>query len=213
MNVSREMNSLSSLRGLAWAAWSTAAFVVALVASVGSFSVIHWFVDVPHAVDMALWPPVWGGLSLIGVEAAGRIAFGRWLRPNLVASSFAIAGIVLSSIVLLAVQQWTIGRFGYPDPDFVGATAWLFAALVALAVATFAALVAPARAVLWPLIACLWAAFVVLVMVASNIPALADGIADDSWPLAASVALASLYALFCPALVLRAQRARAALST
>ena len=95
-------------RGVAWAVMSFAAYVAALFAILPVLAVINWFTDVPHMTEMAAWSVVWGGLSLIGVLIAARVAFGAWLPFNAIGIATAVIGIALSAIVHVVLQQWEI---------------------------------------------------------------------------------------------------------
>lgn len=152
---------------------------------------------------MAAWSVVWGGLSLIGVFMAARLAFGSWLPLHPVGLSVAAIGIALSAIVHVVLQQWEIARFGVPEPEYVGWTAGLFAILIGLAVAVFGAYLAPKQVIGWPLTAVLLGSAAVAFIVLSNILGLSDGIADDSWPLAIWVGVSGLYVLGVAGLVVR----------
>ena len=111
----------------------------------------------------------------------------------------AVTGIVLSAIFHVVLQQWTIARFGYMDADYIGWTAGLFAVLIGFAAAAFGVNVAPRHAVGWPL-ACVVLGFALTaVIVAANVPGLADGIDPESWPLAVWLGISGLYAAFVTA--------------
>jgi len=190
-------------RGLVWAALSFAIFVAALFATLPILAAVNWFSELPHLTEVAVWSVVWGGLSLIGVLIAGRLAFGAWLTLHPAALMIATIGIALSAIVHVVLQQWEIARFGVPEPEYVGWTAGLFAALVGLAVAAFGAFIAPRPVIVWPLAAALLGAAGVGFVVLANLPGLRDGIADDSGPLAIWVGLSGLYALAVGGLAIR----------
>jgi hypothetical protein len=195
-------NAVSGARTVAvgdWAslAWAALSFVLFLVSSLGIFvvnTVVRAFGDVPHTIEMAEWPIVWGTLALAGVLIAGRLVFGRWLAVGGLAVALAVLGIALSATVNVVLQQWAIARFGVMDADYVGWTAGLFTVLIGLAVAAFGIYVAPRHAVRWP------RGFVVLgfaltgVIVAANVPGLSDGIDPESWPLAIWLGITGFYA-------------------
>lgn len=195
--------SVSPARGLVWALLSFATFVAALFAVLPIVAVTNWFADVPHLTEMAAWSVVWGGLSLIGVLSAARVAFGAWLIVNAIAVGTAAVGIALSAIVHVVLEQWEIARFGIPEPEYVGWTAGLFAVLIGLAVAAFGALLAPRQVIGWPLTAVVIGTAGVALVVLTNVPGLGDGIGDESWPLAIWVGLSGLYALSVAGLVIR----------
>lgn len=190
-------------RGVAWAVLSFTTFVAGLFATLPILAVVNRFIDLPHLTEMAAWSVVWGGLSLIGVLIAARLAFGAWLPPNAIAIGIAVIGIALSAIVHVVLQQWEIARFGVPEPQYVGWTAGLFAVLIGLAVAAFGAFLAPRQVLGWPLSAVVIGAAGVAFIVLSNVAGLSDGIGDESWALAVWVGLSGLYALGVAGLVIR----------
>lgn len=190
-------------RGLAWAALSFVFFVAALVAVLPLVAAMRLVWDAPHLAQMAVWSPIWGILAVLGVLVAAQLALGTWLRPPASAIGIAAVGIGLSAVLNVVLQQWELARFGITEPELVGPTAGLFAVLVGLAVAGFGALVAPRRLIGWPLAAVALGLVGVAIIVASNVPGLADGIAAESWPLAICVALSGVYAVAVAGLVAR----------
>jgi hypothetical protein len=195
--------TLTPARGLAWAALSFALFVAALFAIFPVLAAVRLFGETPHLAEMAAWSLIWGGLSLVGVLVAARIAFGAWLRPSPTGVAIAAVGITLSAVLNVVLQEWQIGWMGFVDPDFLGPTAGLFAVLIGLAVAVFAAYLVPRQAIGWPVAAVLLGFLGTAVIVASNLPRLEDGIPASSWPLAVVIALCGLYALVTAGLVIR----------
>lgn len=190
-----ERLSINPTRGLVWAALSFAMFVAALFATLPILAIFNWFSDLPHLAEMATWSVVWGGLSLIGVLVAARLAFGAWLSVHPPGVMIAVVGVALSAVVHVVLQQWEIAQFGVPEAEYVGWTAGLFAVLIGLAVAVFGAFLAPKPVIGWPVSAVLLCAAGVAFILFANIPGLGDGVANDSWPLAIWVALSGLYAL------------------
>ena len=194
--------TVTASRGAAWTSLSLVFFVAALFASLPLLAAVNLVWDAPHLAQMAVWSPAWGVLSILGVLAAARFAFGAWLRPSPVAIGVAAVGLGLSAIVNVVLQQWEMTRFGITEPELVGPTAGLFAVLTGLAVAAFAAFLAPRRLIAWPLAAVGLGFLGVTVIVASNLPGLSDGIAAESWPLAIWVGVSGLYAVAATGLVI-----------
>jgi hypothetical protein len=182
-------------RGLAWAALSFVAFVAALFAVLPVLAAAQLFSGIPHLVQMAMWSVIWGALSIGGVLLAGRVAFGHRLSISPIAIVLAGAGVALSAIVHVVLQQWEIQRFGYVEPDNVGFMAGLFAVLIGLATAAFATMVAPRGVRAWPAAATIAGALGVLAVAVLNVPGLDDGLAPQSSPLAIWLGLSVVYAM------------------
>jgi len=180
--------------GAVWAGLSIGLFGAASLGVFPVVAMVRLQVDTSHAAQMALWSVVWAALGCVGVLAAGRVAFGGWLRVPLSAAAIAGIGTVLSVGVNLELQEWAVGRYGYADPDFIGLTAGLFAVLVGLAVAAFGVFVAPRGFAAWPLTFQLFGTALTALVLLSNVPGLADGIGPDSWPLAIWLGISGLYA-------------------
>ena len=195
------------------AAWAVVSFALFVASSLGIFvvnTVVRAFGDVPHTIEMAEWPIVWGALAVAGVLIAGRLVFGRWLRASVSAIVLAGVGIGLSAVVNVVLQQWAIARFGNMDADYIGWTAGLFALLIGVAVAAFGVFVAPPHVVRWPLAFVVFGFALTAVIVAANVPGLSDGIDPESWPVAIWLGISALYAaIVIAACVLRARPPRA----
>jgi hypothetical protein len=190
-------------RGLTWAALSFTLFIAALLAIFPILAAISLFGEIPHLAQMALWSLSWGVLSVLGVLVAAQLVFGAWFKPPLLGVGIAIVGIGLSAVLNVLLQQWQIGWLGFVDPDFLGLTAGLFAVLIGLAVAGFAAFLVPRQLIGWPLAAVMLGSAAVAIIVIGNLPRIEDGIGAESWPLAICVGLSGLYALATGGLVLR----------
>jgi len=190
-------------RGLAWASLSVVFFVAALFAVLPVIAAMQLVWNAPHLAQMAAWGPAWGILAVGGVLLAAQVSLGAWLRPSPTAIGIATVGICLSSVVNVVLQQWEMTRFGITEPELVGPTAGLFAVLIGLAVASFAALIAPRRVIGWPLAAVVLGFLGVATIVLSNLPGLRDGISPESWPLAIWAGISGLYALAATGLVIR----------
>jgi hypothetical protein len=187
-----------SIRSLAWAGVSVAASCAAFAALL---PVTGWLL-VAHSMELTMLIGAWGSLSLVAVLVAGRLVFGRWLRVSPAALVVGCAGVGIAAVLEFLLVEWTSARFGYPDPDFVGWTAWLFALVVAVAMAAVAAIVAPPDRRLLPRLATIASAVLTLLVVALNARGLSDGIDADSWPLAVLVGLAGLYSVVAAAVAL-----------
>ena len=188
-----------SIRSLAWAGLSVAASCVAFAMLL---PVTGWLA-LPHSVEVTILTGAWGALSLVAVLLSARLVFGRWLPVGPPALVIGVTGVGIATMLEFALLEWTRARFGYPDPDFVGWTAWLFALLVLLAMAALASFVAPLGGASVPRMATIVAAAAAILLVALNVRGLGDGIDADSWPLALLVGLAGLYAVSAAVLAFR----------
>jgi hypothetical protein len=183
-----------SVAGLLWTVLSLVLFVAAAFGVFPVSMVLRLFVETTHALDMTLWSVVWASLAALGVLVAARIVFGIWPRVGPGGFVLVAIGTALSVGTHLTLQSWAEARFGYFDPDFIGWTAGLFAILVGLATAALGVMVAPRGATAWPLAFVLLGSAGVAFVLAGNLPGLADGLAPDSWPLAAWLGASGLYA-------------------
>jgi hypothetical protein len=177
-----------------WVALSLTAY---LAGSLGIFvvnAVVGAFGNISQTFEMAEWSVVWGALALAGVLFAGRLAFGRWLRVGVLAVAVALPGVFLSATLNAVLEQWATARFGVMDADYIGSTAGLFAVLIGVAVAGFGVYVAPRHAVGWPLGFVVVGFAMTAVILAANLPGLADGIDPESWPLAIWLGISGIYA-------------------
>ncbi len=195
--------TLSPSRSLTWAALSFTGFIASLFAVLPFIAGMELVWNAPHLAQMGAWSLVWGVLSALGVLVAARLSFGAWLRPRPLGIGILAVGLGLSAIVNVVLQQWEITRFGITEPELVGLTAGLFAMLIGVAVAGFGAFLVPRQLIGWPVAAVVLGSVATVLIVASNLPGLSDGIGAESWPLAIWVGLAGVYALITTALVVR----------
>jgi hypothetical protein len=209
------MTTTSAFRGrpigpATWAGLSLALFVAAAFGIFPVLAVVRLAVETTHHSEMALWSVVWGGLSVVGVLVAGKLAFGRWLRVRPSAMVVAAIGIGLSVGTHVTLQQWSVERFGLYDPDLIGWTAALFAVLVGLATAAFGMFVAPRGALGWPLACVLLGSTMVAFILLTNVAGVDDGIAPESVPLTVWLGASGLYsAIVTAASVIRTRHAAA----
>lgn len=139
--------------------------------------------NVGLSVRNALHPVVWG-LIVAGVS----VPVGRRLVPGIQFSprgwAILVAGLALSAITTFLEAEFVRARFGYYDPEYVGTSLFAWPALVAIALAGWAALAVPGgRRGLLVLLALAAAAGLALALLPS-IPRAADGIDPTNVPLA-----------------------------
>jgi len=177
-----------------WAALSLGLFCASSLGVFAVNTVVRLFTDVPHLIEMAEWSAVWGLLAMLGVLVAGRLAFGRWPTVSAFAVLIGVSGIVVSAVFHVVLQQWSVTRFGDMDPDLIGWTAGLFAVLLGISTSAFGVSVAPPGSAQWPLAFVIAGGLIALLIVATNVPGITDGIDPESWPLAIWLGISGLYA-------------------
>lgn len=143
--------------------------------------------------DLAVFLSINGSLSLAASIGIGRLIFGRRFRVAPLDFVVPAIGLALAIAIELALHGWAQARYSYYDWDFVRWTAGLSALVVVTAVATFGVLIAPSRSSIAPRTWQVVGASLVLLIVASNVPGLGDGIEPESWPLAVLIGLSALY--------------------
>lgn len=179
--------------GLSLGAWFVSLFAVLPLVATIQIGAVRW--------DIAAWLVLTG---LIGVAAAhvfGTRLLGLPLRTTAAALAVPALGLILAVGVELALHEWALARVGpYYDSDYIGLTAGLSQSLVLTAIAAFGTLVAPRGAMYAPMACLVLAMALVLLIVVTNVPGLADGIEPESWSLAILIGLAAAYAVACIAL-------------
>lgn len=178
----------------AWAALSLGLFCASSLGVFATNTVVRLFTDVPHLVEMAEWSITWGLLGMLGVLISARLVFGRWLRVSAQAVLIGSSGIVLSAGFHVVLQQWSVTRFGEMDPDLIGLTSGLFGVLLGISTSAFGVFVAPRGSTQWPLAFVLAGGLIALLIVATNVPGITDGIDPESWPLAIWLGISAVYA-------------------
>jgi hypothetical protein len=172
-------------------------------------SVVWWFISFALALPLARFVPQVGALrtdlaavlaingaaSLVGVQLLGSALLGRALRRPGVGLLVPLVGVILAIAVELTLHEWAEARFGHYDSELIWWTAALSPTLIVTGVASFGALVAPRDALVPPLVGLALAVTAVMLIVASNVPGLGDGIDAASWPLASLVGASAVYAV------------------
>ncbi len=185
----------------AWAAVSTIGYVAsalgAILIAVGIFArmgLLAFAEPQAHGVGLALWSLVWGIFSAFVVVGAARLLLDTPSRISPGAITVLGSGLLVAALTQYTLHDWVVAKFGYYDAEYIGWTIGLPGAVVAVAVAGFAAWAAPRPAdALPPLIALALAAAGVGFIVLSNVGGLADGIRPSSVPLAIMVGAAGVF--------------------
>jgi len=193
----------------AWAAWSGVGAVIGFLAAFGiavTYAGVLGSLDGDVRLDLALWFAAWGVLSVAGVLAGGRLAFGRWLPVSAHTLAAPAAGVALAVALELTLSDWAVGRFGFYDSDTIGPTSGLPFLLVPIAVALFGVLIAPRGSAGPPMLVLLAGGGTALVVASGNLGGALAGIGADSWLLAAMVALSVAYVIGAVVLAVRRLR-------
>jgi len=198
----------------AWATVSTLGYFASalggIVLGVGVFErlgLLGFAGSQAHGVGLALGPLIGGIASALIVVVTGRMLLDGPLRAGAGALCILGAGLVLAALTEHALYDWVVAKFGYYAVEFAGWTAALPGAVVAVAVAGFAAWSVQRRADgLAPSIALVLATAGVGFIVLSNVGGLADGIQPSSVPLAMMVGAAGTYCVAVATLAIGRRR-------
>lgn len=145
---------------------------------------------------------VWGVLvAAVAAPLGRRLVDG--IRFTMSGWAMLATGLALAAVVITLGCEFVRQRVGYYDPDAQGLSGFAGLALVAVALATWAALAVPAAGVLAPAAAVLTAAAGLAMSLLPSIPGAADGIAADSVPLGAAFLGGLAYAGLATILVTR----------
>lgn len=146
------------------------------------------------SIRNALHPVAWGVVvALVAAESRSRLVPGA--RFGLRSHVVLVIGLVLASVTTLLVEEFVRARYGYFDPEYTGLSLFGGPALVAVALAAWAAMSVP-RCRRGPLLVA--ATLSVIGIGASLLPSLpgaADGIPAASVPIAVVFVVDGCFAL------------------
>jgi hypothetical protein len=187
-------------RPMAWALLSFIGWVVAFAMAFFLAAAARTIGVLPGDVgglrtDLGIVLALHAALAIGAVQVAAWLTLETWPAITVRNAVRPAAGVVLAVLVELALHEWAEARYGYYDAELIGITALLSLALIAAATASFGVSVAPARTAGAPLAALIVASAGVLVIVASNVGGLGDGVGPGGWPLAVLVGAAAAYVL------------------
>lgn len=153
------------------------------------------------SVQNGLHAVAWGLLT-----AAVALPLGRRLvegiRFGLVGWVILAVGLVIAAVAMTLGNEFVRARYGWYDPEYEGLSLFAGPAIVAIALATWAALAVPRSGVLVPGAAMLTAAAGLAMSLLPSIPGAADGVDAASLPLGAAFLVAVGYAAVAAILVL-----------
>ena len=182
-----------ALRAMAWAALTLIGFAASFVGVGLLASQLEQATGMSHSVMLGLWALFWVPTSSLLALVAARVTVGTPPAVRALAWVVVVLGALASAAHVWAVADWSISRYGFSDPDYIGPTFALFAAVAATAVAGFEVQVAPRRAIWLPFVALVGVAAQAIAIISRNLPGLADGLGRDSGPLAVATVAAGLY--------------------
>lgn len=149
----------------------------------------------PVRVDLAVWMVLTMVVSLAVVVVSARVVFGTWPRVGSLAVLVALVGVALAIAEELLLHDWAEARFGHYDAQLVWWTASLSGLMIATSIAAFGTLVAPRGARLAPMVCQAVGTLAIVLVLATNIDGLADGIRPESIPLAIAMSLCGVFAV------------------
>lgn len=183
------------------------------------FGILAWVVTGPLVLWVSSWAnqvvarlglaaeagtPAWGvflAISVLGwglvtavVGAVAAPRFGVNLRPLAPAAlTTLLAGLALAALTMYALHEQVRTRMGWYDPDYAGWTSFAVPALVGLALAAWASVASPRRDRTPVAVLAGAAALMFILSAATNLPGLADGVRDESVPLAAVLLIGGIW--------------------
>lgn len=197
------------------ALWTLAGFVLYVLGAFGGMLVIVVIEDPLLALfglraeAGTLGLSVQNGLHMIAwglLTAAVALPLGRRLvegiRFQALGWAMLAVGLVIAAVAMTLGNEFVRARYGWYDSEYQGLSLFAGPAIVAIALATWAALAVPRSGVLMPGAAMLTAAAGLAMSLLPSIPGAADGIVADSMPLAAAFLGAVGYAAVAAILVL-----------
>jgi hypothetical protein len=203
------------------AVWALAGFLLYLVGGMATLFLSAWLAEailgtfgspvqpgtLAWSIRNAFHPIVWGGLV-----AGASMPLGSRLVPGLHfgLGGWAVlaAGLALATASELLVAEFVRVRYGLFDPEYAGVSYFAGPALVAIALAGWAALAMPRRVM--PLVMATILAVVGLgIALVPSIRGAADGINAESIPIAGVFTANALYGAAVAALVVRRRASRA----
>jgi hypothetical protein len=189
------------------AVWTIAGAVIYIVsglASILAMATIEELVLAPLGLGSAVGSPSLSIRNGIHAAAWGFIAagmalpLGRWLGVEVAPSTRAwvilVAGLVLAAVTTSLVEEFVRARYGMFEPRATGWTIFAGPALIAIAVAGWAALAVPRTQRAVPALVTLAAAAGLAIVLLPSLPGAADGIDPESVPLAVIVGLDAVFA-------------------
>ena len=190
------------------ALWTIAGFVPYVVGGMASLLLVAWLPigavagSFNLSVQNGLHNLAWGGVVVAAAVPLGRRLVAG-LRFGIGGWVLLLAGLVLAAVATTLMNEFVRARYVWYDPEYAGLSLFTGPALVAIALATWAALATPREGSLIPGVAALTAIVGMAMSLLPSVPGAADGIVADSVPLVATYLVAAGYAAVAGALVLR----------
>ena len=197
------------------ALWTLAGFVIYVLGAFGGLLLIV-VIEAPllamfglRAEAGTLGLSVQNGLHAIAwglLTAAVAWPLGRRLVPGsrfgVLGWAMLLVGLVIAAFAMTLGNEFVRARYGRYDPEYQGLSLFAGPAIVAIALATWAALAVPRSGVLVPGAAMLTAAAGLVLSLVPSIPGASDGVDAASIPLVAAFLVGVGYAAGAAILVL-----------
>jgi hypothetical protein len=206
-------DQIAALQGPAL--WTIAGFVLYVLGWVGAMLLLY-FVERTFLEPLGIRPEA-GMLSLSVRNGVHALAWGvlvaavaaplgrrlvEGIRFSATGWAMLAAGLVVAGVITMLGNEFVRERIGYYDPDAQGLSFFAGPAVVAVALATWAALAMPRSGVVVPGAAMLTAAAGLAMSLLPSLSGVTDGIDATSLPLAVSFLVAVAYAGVAAVLVL-----------
>jgi hypothetical protein len=198
------------------ALWTIAGFVLYVLAGMGSILLLYPierfllepFGLRPEAGTLAfsvrngIHALVWGVLVVAVAAPLGRRLVAG-IRFSTAGWTMLGVGLALAMVVVALGAEFVRARYGYYDPEAQGLSFFAGPALVAVALATWAALAVPRDAVLVPGATMLTATAGLAMSLVPSLPGAADGFDGESLPIVGAFVVAVAYVGVASVLVVR----------
>lgn len=203
------------MKGLGWFAVGTAVYLAGGVVTLVAWSPLLASLGLRAEVGtsgwglhLAGWVTAWGAfVALVIAVLASRFA-PEFAARRPAAVALLVCGLGTAGATQFVLHEWTRLRFGYFDLEHVGPSGALPAALVAIAVASWATIAAPVEIRPGPA-AALAASVVVFWWIGLlNLPGAADGFTTAGVPLPGLLVAAGAFSLIAVAGTVAAARRR-----
>jgi len=218
--VDSRLRSVSS-RVAAWAALGFAGYIVIGLGSLLAIATVEEAILEPlglggepgtssWGIVLASHPLVWGAATAMAAAPLGRRLIPGGLRREIRPAVVLAVGLGLAAITTYLLHEFARERYGWFDSDYVGLVVFAAPALVAIALAGWAADILPRGGTPILFVALAAAVAGLGLAILPSVPGLQDGIRASSIPLATVLAVDVAYGTASLLLAARSLRHQAA---